>query len=317
MRFVDDADELGSYELKPNYRTLGPRFSKGMPQVAAAVAALDAGHVTAALRDGRPVGITIDGVSHDLGPDDLQIAMQPLEGYQLEREGSHAVALDLTLDDELRRRGLAREIVHAVQNARKGAGLAVEDRIALTLGGDAELLDAAREHETFIAAEALALSVAYDGDGSGEPATIDGRELRIAVAKAWAPVPLALGGEVVCELLLDARLGQRADDLVDGLAVLEQDHRRDRHHPELRGGLLVVVDVELDDAHVVTLGVDLLEQRADHAARSAPGGPEVDQRRRIGLDDVGLEAVVGDLGKAHLRSPWRLVRGGCHPLYKV
>jgi isoleucyl-tRNA synthetase len=184
VRFVEDADELGSYELKPNYRTLGPRFGKGMPQVASAVAALDAAHVTAALREGRPVGITIDGVTHDLGPDDLQIAMQPLEGYQLEREGSHAVALDLALDDELRRRGLAREIVHAVQNARKGAGLAVEDRIALTLGGDAELLDAAREHETFIAAEALALSVAYDGDGAGEPATIEGRELRIAVSKA-------------------------------------------------------------------------------------------------------------------------------------
>ena len=65
--------------------------------------------------------------------------MQPLDGYQLEREGSHAVALDLHLDDELRRRGLAREVIHAVQNARKGAGLAVEDRIALTLGGDAEL----------------------------------------------------------------------------------------------------------------------------------------------------------------------------------
>ncbi len=186
VRFVDDADELGSYELKPNYRTLGPRFGKGMPQVAAAVAALDAGHVTAALREARPVGVTIDGVSHDLGADDLLAAMQPLDGYQLEREGSHAVALDLTLDEALRRRGLAREIVHAVQNARKGAGLAVEDRIALTLGGDEELLEAAREHEAFIASEALALSVVFDGEGGGdaEPATIEGRELRIGVSKA-------------------------------------------------------------------------------------------------------------------------------------
>ncbi len=193
VRFVDDADELGSYELKPNYRSLGPRFGKGMPQVAAAVAALDAGHVTAALRESRPVGITIDGTSHDLGSDDLLIAMQPLEGYQLEREGSHAVALDLKLDEALRRRGLAREIVHAVQNARKGAGLAVEDRITLTLGGDSELLAAAREHEAFIASEALALSVSFDGDGdgdgdggdrAGEPATIEGRKLHIGVAKA-------------------------------------------------------------------------------------------------------------------------------------
>ena len=60
----------------------------------------------------------------------------------------------------------------------------VEDRIALTLGGDAELLDAARAHEAYVAGETLAVAVAYDGDGAGEPATIEGRELRIGVARA-------------------------------------------------------------------------------------------------------------------------------------
>ena len=83
------------YEVKPNYRTLGPRFGKQMPQVAAAVAALDPAHVAAALREGRTVGVAVDGHDHQLGADDLLLAMQPLEGYQLEREGSHAVALDL------------------------------------------------------------------------------------------------------------------------------------------------------------------------------------------------------------------------------
>ena len=53
LRFVEQADELGSYEVKPNYRTLGPRFGKAMPQVAAAIEALDPAHVAAALRDGR------------------------------------------------------------------------------------------------------------------------------------------------------------------------------------------------------------------------------------------------------------------------
>ena len=67
--------------------------------------------------------INVDGHDHELGPDDLTLAMQPLDGYQLEREGSHAVALELELDEELRREGLAREVVHAVQNARKAAGL--------------------------------------------------------------------------------------------------------------------------------------------------------------------------------------------------
>jgi len=184
LRFVDDADELGSYEVKPNYRTLGPRYGKNMPQVAAAVAALDPEHVAAALRDGHRIGVTIDGHDHRLGEEDLLLAMQPLDGYQLEREGSHAVALDLILDDGLRRRGLAREVVHAVQNARKNAGLAVEDRIVLRLDGDPELLAAVREHEALVAGEALATSVRYGDVGAdAELATIEGRELRIAVAR--------------------------------------------------------------------------------------------------------------------------------------
>jgi isoleucyl-tRNA synthetase len=184
LRFVEQADELGSYEVKPNYRTLGPRFGKAMPQVASAVEALDAARVAASLRAGQTVGVAIDGHDHELTAEDLLLAMRPLEGYQLEREGSHAVALELALDGALRREGLAREVVHAVQNARKAAGLQVEDRIALTLSGDAELLEAAREHEGYVAGETLATRVEYADNGAAEAAAIEGRELRIAVARA-------------------------------------------------------------------------------------------------------------------------------------
>ncbi len=138
-----------------------------MPQVAAAVAALDPAHVAAALRDGGRVGINVDGHEHELGPDDVTLALQPLAGYQLEREGSHAVALVLELDEELHREGLAREVVHAIQNARKGAGLQVEDRIELVLGGDDELLVAARDHEAYLAEETLAVRSSFDGAEDG------------------------------------------------------------------------------------------------------------------------------------------------------
>jgi isoleucyl-tRNA synthetase len=186
LRFVSEADELGSYEVKPNYRTLGPRFGKAMPQVAAAIEALDPLRVAAALREGRTVGVNIEGQEHELGPEDLQLALQPLDGYQLESEGSHAVALDMALDDELRREGVARDIVRAVQLARQSAGLEVSDRITLALGGDEDLLDAARAFEPYLAGETLAVSVAYGGDSEGEAATVDGRELRIAVTRASA-----------------------------------------------------------------------------------------------------------------------------------
>jgi isoleucyl-tRNA synthetase len=184
LRFVSEADELGRWELKPNYRALGPRFGKQMPQVAAAVSALDAESAAEALRGGGTVGIAIDGHEHPLGSDDLQLVLQPLEGYRLERAGTHAVALNLELDDELRREGLAREAVHAIQAARKQAGLEVEDRISLTLGGDRGLLEAVRAHEAYVAGETLATSVSYDGAGAGDRVQIEGRELAIGVARA-------------------------------------------------------------------------------------------------------------------------------------
>ena len=122
-----------------------------MPQVAAAVAALDPAHVAAALREGTARRASAStATTTTSAPTTCRSSMKPLEGYQLEREGSHAVALELELDDELRREGLAREVVHAVQNARKAAGLEVEDRIELRLGGDDELLAAAREHEDYL-----------------------------------------------------------------------------------------------------------------------------------------------------------------------
>jgi isoleucyl-tRNA synthetase len=102
------------------------------------------------------------------------------------------VALELGLDDALRREGLAREIVHAIQGARKAAGLAVEDRIELALGGDAGLVEAAREHEAYVRRETLAVAVAYDGegegdgDGAGETVAVEGRPLAVAVRRAAA-----------------------------------------------------------------------------------------------------------------------------------
>ena len=183
LDFVTDESELVSYSAKPNYRALGPRFGKNMPQVAAAVEALDAAHVAATLAEGGEVGISIEGTDHSLGPDDITLALQPLEGYEVEAEAGHAVALALELDAELRREGLAREIVHAVQNARKAAGLEITDRIDLSLAGDADLIEAARAHQDYLAGEVLAASVSYDGSPDRTTAQIDGRELEVGLSR--------------------------------------------------------------------------------------------------------------------------------------
>jgi isoleucyl-tRNA synthetase len=185
LEFVSERSELVTYRVRPDYRKLGPRFGKQMPQVAAAIEALDAAHVAEAIEAGREVGVSVEGKDHTLSGDEVSLVMEPLEGYQVEAEAGHAVALELELDEELRREGLAREIVHAIQNARKGAGLDIADRIELRLGGDDELLEVAREHESYIAGETLATEVSYDGAGPDSiAATIEGRSLSIGVARA-------------------------------------------------------------------------------------------------------------------------------------
>jgi isoleucyl-tRNA synthetase len=184
LQFVSEADELGEVELKPDYRRLGPRFGKDMPLVAAAVAGLDAARASATLRAGGSVGIDVGGTEHALAAEDVIASMKPLEGYQVERQGRHAVALDVELDEPLRVEGRARDIVRAVQVARQGAGLEITDRILLTLDGDLELMSAARAHQAYIARETLATTVAYDGlDGTVEPVLVDGRPLKIAVSR--------------------------------------------------------------------------------------------------------------------------------------
>jgi isoleucyl-tRNA synthetase len=204
VRFVDAAEELGRYEVKANYRRLGPIFGKDMPLAAQAIAALDPQHVSGVVLSGQQggaIGISVAGHEHTLSAEDVILTMSAPEGYSVEREGAHAVALELTIDESLRREGLAREIVHAIQNARKSAGLEVEDRIALALSGDTTLLASAEAHRDYVVGETLAVRFELIAAGEapprwtgalgqpcegvhGETTTINGDELSIVLARA-------------------------------------------------------------------------------------------------------------------------------------
>jgi isoleucyl-tRNA synthetase len=148
--------ELVDYSAKANFRSLGKRFGKGTQPVAAAIAAADAAGLAVALRGGSTATVVVDGESIELGPDEVIVTETPREGWAVAREGE-TVALDLTITDELRRAGLAREAIRAIQEARKSTGLEVSDRI--TLGWhttDPEAAAALREHAAEIAGEVLA-----------------------------------------------------------------------------------------------------------------------------------------------------------------
>jgi isoleucyl-tRNA synthetase len=183
--------------VKANYRTLGPLFGKDMPRAAEAIAALDPARVAAAVRDdgnddgsNGGIGIAVGGRDHTLSADDVILTMRAPDGYSVEREGAHAVALDLTIDEDLREEGYAREIVHTVQNARKTAGLQIEDRIELALQGNPALVRAAEAHREYISGETLALKLAIDDAAAAvsmdhsEQTDVDGLALGIALRRA-------------------------------------------------------------------------------------------------------------------------------------
>ena len=181
---IDVADELGEvlqFELAPNFRTLGPRLKERKKYLKAALAALDGIEAAAALEAGQSITLDLPGGSIELGPDDVQLRVRGQQGFAVSREGGEVVALDLTLDDSLRHRGLAREVVRLVQDLRKNSGLDVSDRIRLHLEG----LDMISEHFDYIAREVLAVSI-VPGPDEGE-----GTELELETdegaftARAW------------------------------------------------------------------------------------------------------------------------------------
>jgi isoleucyl-tRNA synthetase len=167
---AESAQELVDLTAKANFRSLGRRFGKDTPRVAAAIGAADAGALAAALRkDGRASLTLADLGDVEIGADDVMFTETPREGWAVAREGE-TVALDLTLTDTLVRAGLAREVVRLVQEARKTRGFDVTDRVELAWHADGELAVALREHAGTVAAEVLATSLHDDLSAlAGEP----------------------------------------------------------------------------------------------------------------------------------------------------
>ena len=151
--------ELVDYQVRPNYRALGPRFGRQVRQVAAALDALDAPAAVRELDELGSIHIEVEGATETLEPGDLDVRRTPREGFGVAEQDGVIVAIATEIDDELALEGLARELVHATQGLRRDAGLEVSDRIHLWLDGPATLHETLAAHETEIAAEVLAVKV--------------------------------------------------------------------------------------------------------------------------------------------------------------
>lgn len=154
------AGDLVEYSAKGNFRSLGKKFGKQTPQVAAAIAAADASALASALAAG-PVHLDVVELGAvEIGAEDVLLTERPREGWSVVNEQGETVALDLELDETLVRTGLAREVIRAVQEARKQAGLEITDRITLFLTARTEVAQAIEEHRDSIAEETLATAMA-------------------------------------------------------------------------------------------------------------------------------------------------------------
>ncbi|MDR1710452.1 MAG: isoleucine--tRNA ligase [Propionibacteriaceae bacterium] len=157
------AGDLVDYSAKGNFRALGKRFGKQTPLVAQAIAAADAAQLAAAIAAGNAqVDVAALGTV-DVCPDDVIISERPRDGWSVVNEQGETVALDLEITPELELAGLAREVIRAVQEARKNSGFDVSDRITLAWHSDAAKTRAAiAGHAELIAGEVLAVSVTED-----------------------------------------------------------------------------------------------------------------------------------------------------------
>ncbi|NTV63628.1 MAG: class I tRNA ligase family protein, partial [Oscillochloris sp.] len=136
VRYLEAGSEIVEYRFKPNLRLVGKKYGKQVPALTAALKALvgeEARAAAHAVEAGQPVALALDGQTLELLPEELLVESSAPEGYAVADAEGVLVALNTTLTSELRLEGTARDLVRSVQDARKQAGLAISDRIALTL----------------------------------------------------------------------------------------------------------------------------------------------------------------------------------------
>jgi isoleucyl-tRNA synthetase len=192
VRLAGSAEELAGWRAKPNFRVLGPKLGPRVQEVGAVLAG-DDGAIAASLAGGASVDITLPSGPLTVEPGDVELVQQTRAGWALATDGPLAVALELELTDELRREGIARELIHHLQSLRKAADLHLTDRIEVAVERTAdatgdELATAVGAYSDQIAAEVLATEVGlgapFDDASAVEDLVLDGRTAVVAIRRA-------------------------------------------------------------------------------------------------------------------------------------
>jgi len=170
MEFIADTSGIMSLRIKPNFKVLGKTYGARMKEIAAAFGALEQ-PVIAAIQKAEAAGesytLALPGGPVVLNPGDYAIASEDVPGWQVASEGSLTVALDIEVTPELRREGLARELVNRIQNLRKSSGFEVTDRISTVVyADDPDLADSLSAFGEYVKAQTLSLSIGLEPAGN-------------------------------------------------------------------------------------------------------------------------------------------------------
>ena len=184
MEFLSADNNLLVKSIKPNFKTLGPRYGKIMKSIAATITAFSQSQINDLESAGR-CELTVDGQPVEILVSDVEIATQDIPGWVVANEGSLTVALDITLTPELVEEGIARELVNRIQNIRK-EGFDVTDRISVTLE-NGEWKSAVEHYRDYICNETLAERLemvdSVEGDNVQTVEFVEGKPVRIIVSK--------------------------------------------------------------------------------------------------------------------------------------
>ena len=154
LELIDDASGILVKSIKPNFKVLGPRFGKDMKEIARKINEFSAEDIQKIERDGE-IQVEVSGNLLTLENGDVEITSQDIEGWLVANSGNITVALDITISDDLKKEGIARELVNRIQNIRKDSGFEVTDKIDVTLQKDGTVEEAVQQNIEYIKTETL------------------------------------------------------------------------------------------------------------------------------------------------------------------
>ncbi|WP_097055763.1 isoleucine--tRNA ligase [Salinimicrobium sediminis] len=154
LELIDDASGILVKQIKPNFKVLGPRFGKDMKLIAAKINSFTSADIQIIEREGK-IEVDVNGKLLTLESGDVEITSQDIEGWLVANSGNITVALDITISEELKREGIARELVNRIQNFRKDSGFEVTDKIDVTLQKDGTVEEAVEQNIEYIKTETL------------------------------------------------------------------------------------------------------------------------------------------------------------------